>query len=51
MFVFAKGTTQVTATLQSNIVFFSSRFLDLCGFEPLLSEKGNCDSEDGVVVV
>ena len=44
MFVLSKGTTRSTATLQSNIV--SLDFWIFVGLEPLLSEKGNCDSGD-----
>ena len=45
MFVLPKGTTLSTATLKSNIIFLD--FWIFVGLEPLLSEKGDCDSGDG----
>ena len=49
MFVLSKGTIRSTATLKSNIIFLD--FWIFVGLEPLLSEKGDGDSGDGVVVV
>ena len=47
MLVLSKGTSQSSAALQSNIVFFLLDFWIFVGLEPLLNEKGDSDSGDG----